>query len=96
METSQRFNSSKNEPTDSMIAAAKNDYAYRLYMHTQQQLIRAKSKQQSNHQKSRKKEKNSVNILAKVVCCSSKPKKTDVENIDSNNGGSLSSLDLSN
>ncbi|CAG8528424.1 5169_t:CDS:1, partial [Racocetra persica] len=61
MDTSQHLNSSKNEPTDSMITAAKNDYAYRLYLHTQQQLIRAKSKQQSSHQKHRKKDKNSVN-----------------------------------
>ncbi|KAF0437258.1 hypothetical protein F8M41_004458 [Gigaspora margarita] len=62
MDDSQYLNSSVNEPTESMIEAAKNDYAIRLYMHTQRQLIRAKSKQQINHQKSRRKEKNSINV----------------------------------
>ncbi|CAG8561588.1 13832_t:CDS:1 [Gigaspora rosea] len=62
MDASQHLNSSLNEPTESMIEAAKNDYANRLYMHTQRQLIRAKSKQQTNNQKSRRKEKISINV----------------------------------
>ncbi|CAG8752507.1 21604_t:CDS:1, partial [Dentiscutata erythropus] len=59
MDTSQHLNSSINEPTESMIEAAKNDYANRLYVHTQQQLIRAKSK---HHQKPKRREKNPINV----------------------------------
>ncbi|KAF0495999.1 hypothetical protein F8M41_021084 [Gigaspora margarita] len=83
MDANQHPNSSINEPTESMIEAAKNDYANRLYMHTQQQLIRAKSKQ-IDHQKPRRKEKNSMNFFAKVVCCSPKLRKSEVEDIDNN------------
>ncbi|CAG8742675.1 29739_t:CDS:2 [Gigaspora margarita] len=100
MDANQHPNSSINEPTESMIEAAKNDYANRLYMHTQQQLIRAKSKQ-IDHQKPRRKEKNSMNVSTTsfithpMVCCSPKLRKSEVEDID-NNGGSFSSSEFNN
>ncbi|CAG8468345.1 16297_t:CDS:2 [Dentiscutata heterogama] len=98
MDASQPLNSSINEPTESMIEAAKNDYANRLYVHTQQQLIRAKSKQ--HHQKPKRREKNPINvsttsfITQPMVCCSPKLRKSEVEDIDKNGG--LSSSGFSN